>query len=74
MTHEKFEGERTLIRITSANPTNGTENHCTKRSWNCCAVKDFSGATVLRGVAVTAALARTTRTKFFDCRKICDRS
>jgi uncharacterized protein len=71
MPHQKFEGERTLMRIHIGESDKWHGKPLYEAIVEMLRKEGFSGATVLRGVAGTVARASTTPTKSFAFPRIC---
>src|SRR3982074_2318764 len=71
VTLERFEGERTLMRIHIGESDKWHGKPLYEAIVELLRKESFSGVTVLRGVAVTAAPAFITPIKFFGFRRTC---
>jgi PII-like signaling protein len=69
--HERFEGERTLMRIHIGESDRWHGKPLYQAIIELLRRDNFSGATVLRGWAATAHQAFITLTGFCDFRRIC---
>ena len=63
MEHERFEGERTLMRIHIGESDRGMASRCTRRSSNCCARKNSVALRCCAGWAASGLRAFIIPTK-----------